>query len=257
MCRYYKIRELENVRIERAGDFDVARAEYRHHDRTVAVMSARARARRARVRRSTRSPSPARSSPTATPPSIDLYLRSPTAIGRPPTSCRSGVRLRLDAVELPGSIRRVAVIASHPRPTSPPQQLTFRRAGRRGRAAVLDAGRRRRRPRADRFTEDVKFRGLHPMIARRLQMWRLSNFDIARLPSIDDVYAFDCVARDNAADRRLIAVAEVRDLTAGPRRRRAPRSACPASSTCSSAASMRSARPRRAGPTASASSGTG
>ena len=68
--------------------------------------------------------------------------------------------------------------------------------------------------RADRFTEDVKFRGLHPMIARRLQMWRLSNFDISRLPSIDDVYAYECVARDNASDRRLIAVAEVRDLTA-------------------------------------------
>ena len=34
-----------------------------------------------------------------------------------------------------------------------------------------------------RFEEDVKFRGLHPMIARRLQMWRLSNFEITRLPS--------------------------------------------------------------------------
>ena len=51
------------------------------------------------------------------------------------------------------------------------------------------------------------------MVARRLQMWRLSNFDISRLPSVDDVYAYDCVARDNPADRRLVAVAEVRGLT--------------------------------------------
>jgi acetyl-CoA carboxylase carboxyltransferase component len=44
-------------------------------------------------------------------------------------------------------------------------------------------------------------------------MWRLANFEIARLPSVDDVYAYDCVARDNAADRRLVAVAEIRGMT--------------------------------------------
>ena len=63
------------------------------------------------------------------------------------------------------------------------------------------------------FEEDVKFRGLHPMIARRMQMWRLENFEIRRLPSADDVYLFDCVGRDNPSDERLVAVAEVRDLT--------------------------------------------
>jgi acetyl-CoA carboxylase carboxyltransferase component len=52
------------------------------------------------------------------------------------------------------------------------------------------------------------------MIARRLNMWRLANFEISRLPSADDVYAFSCVARENPADERLVAVAEVRDLTA-------------------------------------------
>ena len=68
-----------------------------------------------------------------------------------------------------------------------------------------------------RFEEDVTFRGLHPMIARRLQMWRLSNFEIARLPTAGraggDVHLFDATGRDNPADERLIAVAEVRDLT--------------------------------------------
>ena len=63
------------------------------------------------------------------------------------------------------------------------------------------------------FDEDVKFRGMHPMVARRLQMWRLSNFDFSRLPSRGDTYLFDCVARDVPGDRRLVAVAEVRDLT--------------------------------------------
>ena len=51
------------------------------------------------------------------------------------------------------------------------------------------------------------------MIARRLQMWRLSNFEITRLPSPADVYLLRCVARTNPEDVRLVAVAEVRDLT--------------------------------------------
>ena len=44
------------------------------------------------------------------------------------------------------------------------------------------------------FEEDIKFRGLHPMIARRLQMWRLENFEISPLPATGDVHLFDCVA---------------------------------------------------------------
>ena len=63
------------------------------------------------------------------------------------------------------------------------------------------------------FAEDVKFRGLHPMIARRLQMWRLKNFEISPLPAPGELHLFDCVARDESSDRRLIAVAEVRDMT--------------------------------------------
>ena len=40
------------------------------------------------------------------------------------------------------------------------------------------------------------------MIARRLQMWRLSNFQITRLPSSADVHVFDCVGRANESDER-------------------------------------------------------
>ena len=64
------------------------------------------------------------------------------------------------------------------------------------------------------FTEDPLFRNMHPMIAERLDLWRLSNFTLRRLSSAEDVYLFDAVARDNPGDQRLIALAEVRDLTA-------------------------------------------
>ena len=51
------------------------------------------------------------------------------------------------------------------------------------------------------------------MMAERLDIWRLSNFALERLPSADDVYLLRAVARANPRDERLVAVAEVRDLT--------------------------------------------
>jgi acetyl/propionyl-CoA carboxylase alpha subunit/acetyl-CoA carboxylase carboxyltransferase component len=69
------------------------------------------------------------------------------------------------------------------------------------------------RPCGARFTEDPLYRNLHPMIAERLDLWRLSNFTLSRVPSAEDVYLFHAVARENSKDERLIAIAEVRDLT--------------------------------------------
>ena len=68
------------------------------------------------------------------------------------------------------------------------------------------------------FVEERLYRDMHPMLAKRLALWRLGNFDLVRLPSAEDVYLFHGVARDNPADHRLFALAEVRDLTpvAGP-----------------------------------------
>ena len=63
------------------------------------------------------------------------------------------------------------------------------------------------------FTEDPLFRNMHPMLAERLELWRLSNFVLRRLESAEDVYLFHAVARTNPKDERLIALAEVRDLS--------------------------------------------
>ncbi|HZU54911.1 MAG TPA: carboxyl transferase domain-containing protein [Actinocrinis sp.] len=73
------------------------------------------------------------------------------------------------------------------------------------------------RPRGDGapgFEEDTLHRNLHPMIAERIELWRLANFEVQRLPSVEDVFLFRCTARENAGDVRLFAIAEVRDLTA-------------------------------------------
>ena len=63
------------------------------------------------------------------------------------------------------------------------------------------------------FVEEMLYRNLHPMIAKRLGLWRLSNFSLQRLRSVEDVYLFRGVAHDNPKDVRLFAIAEVRDLT--------------------------------------------
>ncbi len=66
------------------------------------------------------------------------------------------------------------------------------------------------------FVEEPLYRNLHPMLAKRLELWRLSNFELRRVRSAEDVYVFHGVARDNPSDHRLFALAEVRDLTATP-----------------------------------------
>jgi acetyl-CoA carboxylase carboxyltransferase component len=69
------------------------------------------------------------------------------------------------------------------------------------------------RPQADGYAEERVHRGLHPMMGKRLHLWRLRNFEIERLPSAEDVYLFRAVARENPKDERLFVLAEVRDLT--------------------------------------------
>src|SRR5579864_9023604 len=69
------------------------------------------------------------------------------------------------------------------------------------------------RPSDHGYSEETLYRGVHPMIGKRLHLWRLSNFKIERVPSVEDVYLLHAVARDNPKDERLFAAAEVRDVT--------------------------------------------
>ncbi|QOC91571.1 ATP-binding protein [Micromonospora craniellae] len=70
------------------------------------------------------------------------------------------------------------------------------------------------RPSGSGLVEERLIRGLHPYIAQRMQLERLHKFDLTRLPSADEeVYLFQCVARENPSDERLVAFAQIRDLT--------------------------------------------
>jgi acetyl/propionyl-CoA carboxylase alpha subunit/acetyl-CoA carboxylase carboxyltransferase component len=63
------------------------------------------------------------------------------------------------------------------------------------------------------FSEELRYRGVHPMLFERLQLGRLSKFDLSRLPSAEDIHLYRGVAQGNTKDERLFAMAEVRDLT--------------------------------------------
>ncbi len=102
------------------------------------------------------------------------------------------------------------VVSAHPLPGQV-RRLTTTVAGRGG--AVMHHH-FTFRPAATGMSEERLIRGLHPYIAQRMQLERLSKFDLTRLPSSDEeVYLFQCVARDNPSDDRLVAFAQVRDLT--------------------------------------------
>jgi acetyl/propionyl-CoA carboxylase alpha subunit/acetyl-CoA carboxylase carboxyltransferase component len=61
--------------------------------------------------------------------------------------------------------------------------------------------------------EDRSLRGLQPMMAARLALWRYADFELERLEAEDGIHLYRGVARSNPKDERLFAIAEVRTLT--------------------------------------------
>ncbi|HEX2076027.1 MAG TPA: carboxyl transferase domain-containing protein [Geodermatophilus sp.] len=122
---------------------------------------------------------------------VDLYLSWPD---RPADGDAMAEQLRARLADVPQfrSGRRVTVTVCTPDGDAEP--VTFR-------------------PSADGLAEERVIRGLHPLIGQRLNLWRLKNFDGERLPSAEDTYLLRVVAKDNPNDERLVAMAEVRDLT--------------------------------------------
>ncbi|HSR23892.1 MAG TPA: carboxyl transferase domain-containing protein, partial [Candidatus Eisenbacteria bacterium] len=127
---------------------------------------------------------------------VDLHLWDPVG-SADADAVEPALRARVESAGFPAHTARVLVSLSGPGlggAVSRSHHFTYRRSG-------------------DGFEEDRATRGLHPMMAERVDLWRLRNFRIERLPSAEDVYLFHGVARENPADERLFAIAEVRDVT--------------------------------------------
>ncbi|MEJ7892450.1 MAG: biotin carboxylase N-terminal domain-containing protein [Solirubrobacteraceae bacterium] len=188
--RYYKVVDLEDVQTLDRDGRRLLTAHFTTDDRRVRVIATLAEA------SDLASAASAAAALAADDPSpetvVDLYL----AYSDPPPETDALADELLAAVAaagLPPEVGRVTVAVSG-RAGADVHYFTFR----------SDSGG---------FQEERVTRELHPMVARRLQLWRLSEFELERMPAVEGVHLFQCTARENPSDERLVALAEVRDFT--------------------------------------------
>jgi acetyl/propionyl-CoA carboxylase alpha subunit/acetyl-CoA carboxylase carboxyltransferase component len=193
--RYYRIRRLEDVRTAVVDGHALATAAYDHEGARVHVVTAFAA--QQGLAAAARATFPVLAEiPHDHDVVVDFYASGSAALHDVDAAERR-VREVLDRAGFPRRLRRVVVALSCPDRgpgMAGTAHFTYRQTG---------GG----------FGEERLYRGLHPMIGKRLQLWRLRNFDLRRLESVEDVYLFHGVARDNPGDERLFALAEVRDAT--------------------------------------------
>jgi len=193
--RHYRIRTLLNGRSSTVGEHGCVSAEYDHEGKRIHVFTTHAEY--SGLPEAAKAMTPlVREVPADHDVVLDFYVWLPSGLGNPETT-QQEIRSVLNQSGLPRSIRRIVVVVGGPgrgQGMGVTQHFTYR-------------------ARENGYEEELFYRGVHPMMGKRLQLWRLSNFKIERLPSVEDVYLLHAVAHDNAKDERLFAVAEVRDLT--------------------------------------------
>ena len=210
--RYYRIRKLENFRCEAVVPGDdggqcFATADYNFEGKRLHLFTTHAESSRLDDAARTLFPMLAEI-PLDHDVVIDFYLCHAGSLGDPETT-QEEVRAMLNQAGFPRPIRRIVATVAASGQRSSDQQSSTQSSG--GGAAQHFTF----RPNAsgDGYEEEKLYRGIHAMMAERLHLWRLSNFNIERLPSVEDVYLLHAVARDNPKDERLFACAEVRDVT--------------------------------------------
>jgi len=193
--RYYRIRKLTNFRSVALDGQCCALAEYDHEGKRIHLFTTHAEY--ARLAEAVRALFPMIAEvPADHDIVIDFYVFHSGKLGDAEATERE-VRSVLNQAGFPRSIRRIVATAAG----------TGRRLGIAGMHFTY-------RPTSENsYQEETLYRGIHPMLGKRLHLWRLSNFKIERLPSVEDVYLLHAVARDNPKDERLFVCAEVRDVT--------------------------------------------
>jgi acetyl-CoA carboxylase carboxyltransferase component/biotin carboxyl carrier protein len=190
--RYYRIRALEEVRSHARDGRQFLTAHYTADGREVQLITALTEA----------SALPAAATTVAALATdaagleavVDFYLSWSEPRPSDTDAMAAELLAIIDAAQLPSTVGRVTVAVSG-QGGADVHYFTFRLAD-------------------DGFREERVARELHPMVARRLHLWRLSNFELTRLPAVEDIHLFHCAAPDNPSDERLVALAEVRDITA-------------------------------------------
>ena len=190
-CRYYRIQGLASYRCLSSGGECFVSAEYNDDGKHVHLFTACAEY--ARLRDVARSMYGMISEvPAEHQIALDFYLWRIDSLADP-EAAQQEIQSVLNEAGFPPIIQRIVVLVGG-QGNGGVQHFTYRL-------------------RDSRYEEKKLYRGIHPMIGRRLHLWRLANFKIQRLPSVEDVYLLHGTARDNPKDERLFAIAEVRDVT--------------------------------------------
>ncbi len=201
--RYYRMRELESVSVFTAAGQSLATASYPYQGGRIHVLAIHAgdvepagslmpfEAALAALRRMAGETPDTPETPQDTEVVIDVYAWQPDAGGDEDAEA-AGLAERIGAANLPPRVSRAAVACAGP---GGMRHFTWRRGE--------DGA----------FAEESLYRGLHPMMVRRLELARFRNFRLERLEAPEDVFLFRGTARENPGDERLFALAEVRDMT--------------------------------------------
>ena len=194
--RYYRIRSLRNVQVTERSGRPLVTAEYTHDGHEYLIVATVAAG--AESAAATDLPELIQAIPAGRTVLVDLYVTSQTAEedGSGAPDARAD-RIRGKLGPIPPAVDRVAVAVRRPDGEGGgwPDWFTFR-GGPDGQAV-----------------EDRTQRGWHPLVAERLGVWRFSGFELTRLPADPDVHLFRIQGCENRDDQRLMALADVRELT--------------------------------------------
>ena len=193
--RYYRIRPLENVRVTERSERPLLTAEYTHDGVDYLVIATVAEG--VETAAATDLPQLIEELPADRAVLIDLYVTSQTPAEESGDPDARADRIRGKLGLIPPAVDRVAVAVRRADGEDGgwPDWFTFR-GGPDGQAV-----------------EDRTQRGWHPLVAERLAVWRFSGFELTRLPAAPDVHLFRIRGREMPDDQRLMALADVRDLT--------------------------------------------
>ena len=194
--RFYRDRELEACHSREVDGRSITCANYLHDKRRMRLVATHARWRELPVALKSLAATVADES-EGLEVLVDLYVWREDHGSEPAEDTARLLISMLNQTAFPDPVRRVVVAVAGPRAewaTSGTQYFTLRHQ---------EGG----------WSEDRVYRGLHPMVGKRLQVSRFERFDIERLPSVEDVFLFRIVGRENKKDERLFALAEIRDVT--------------------------------------------
>ena len=193
--RYYRIRNIENLAGCEANGHTCVTAEYDYEGRRIHVYGVYANYTNAKEALKATAVAAA-SVPSEHDVVLDIYLSKEGNLAAAEAT-QVDLCETINAVSFPRALRRIVISlagVTEGQRISPMHHFTYRSS-------------------ENGYQEEKLYRGVHPMMGKRLHLWRLSNFDIQRLPSVEDVYILHAVAHDNPKDERIFAAAEVRDVT--------------------------------------------